>query len=147
MSGVRLEYSIDNSKPLAMLQRLEDFNARAMFDDIGGYLDSEVTNRFIEGKDPDGNLWEPSQRALNEGGSTLVDHGHLRDSITHLVFLDGSGVEHGSDEVYAAIQHFGGEAGRNHSVTLPSRKYVGINDDDEVEIDNIVEDHYRRALQ
>lgn len=147
MSGVRLEYSIDNSKPLAMLQRLEDFNARAMFDDIGGYLDSEVTNRFVEGKDPDGNLWEQSERAKNEGGSTLVDYGHLRDSITHFVFLDGSGLEQGTDMVYAAIHQFGGEAGRNHSVTLPARPYIGINDDDEVEIDNIVEDHYRRALQ
>lgn len=146
MSGVRLEYSIDNSKPLAMLQRLEDFNSRAMFDDIGGYLDSEVTNRFKEGKDPDGNLWTPSIRG-SEGGSTLVDYGHLRDSITHQVFLDGSGLEHGTDMVYAAIHQFGGETGRNKATFIIARPYLGINEDDEVEIDNIVEDHYRRALQ
>jgi len=171
MSGVRLDYSINDSKPLAMLQRLENFNARAMFDDIGGYLDSEVANRFVEGKDPDGNTWEPLSDATlfariggaksrkKRGGtrigairklagiSTLINRGNLRDSITHNTFIDGSGVEHGSNKVYAAIHQFGGQAGRGKSVTIPARPFLGINGGDESMIDNIVEDHLRMTIR
>lgn len=147
MSGVRLTYKLDATPASLFFKRLDNFQSRGMFDDIGGYLDSEVHNRFAEGKDPDGNGWWPSQRALNEGGSTLVDHGLLRDTITHLAFLDGSGVEHGSNVIYAAIHQFGGDAGRNLAVSIPARPFIGINGDDEDVIDNIVEDHLRMAMQ
>jgi len=147
MAGVQLKYSVDMAKPLAMLKRLEDFNARAMFDDIGGYLNTETDKRFKEGKDPDGNLWEVSQRAADEGGNTLIDFGHLRDSITHVTFIDGSGLDQGTNLIYAGIHQIGGKAGRNQSVTLPARPFIGINDDDAAEIDNIVEDHIRMALR
>ncbi len=145
MSGVGLTYSINDTEALAMLKRLEDFNAYAMFDDIGSYLDSEVANRFAEGKDPEGQTWTPSIRG-SEDGATLVDYGHLRDSITHITFLDGTGLEHGTDSIYGAIHQFGGDTGRNKATFIIARPYLGINDDDEIEIDNIVEDHYRLAL-
>jgi phage virion morphogenesis protein len=147
MSGVRLQYKFDDTKAKELLNRLSRFQSRAMFEDIGSYLDSEATNRFKEGKDPWGNGWIPSLRALEEGRSTLVDHRHLRDSITHQTFIDGSGVEHGSDMIYAAIHQFGGKAGRNRAVTLPARPFIGVSPDDESQINATVEDHIQRALQ
>jgi len=144
--GVRLVHKIDDVAAREFLSRLGDVDTRPMFDEIGGYLDSEVELRFIEGVDFEGNALIPSQRALNEGGKTLVDRGHLRDSYTHNVFMDGSGVEHGSNMVYAAIQHFGGKTGRNHSVELPARPVMGINDNDEDEINHIVDDFYRSVV-
>lgn len=148
MAGVSISFRLDMTKPLDMLARLEHFNARAMFDDIGGYLDSEATNRFVTSKDPFGQRWEPSQRAKNTGGKTLLDYGHLRDSVTHQVFIDGRGVEHGSDLEYSAIHQFGGETGHpNGRFTMTARPFIGIGPADETEIDNIVEDHLERALQ
>jgi len=147
MSGISLKYSIDMHRAEMQMQNLEHFDSRAMFDDVGAYLDSEVANRFRAGIDADGNDLIPSQRAIREGGKTLVDHGHLRDSYTHQVFIDGSGVEQGSDDIRAAIHHFGGETGRGHATTLPARPVIGVNPDDEGEISSIAQDHLRRALQ
>ncbi len=144
--GVRLAYSIDDRAARGFLSRLGDVDTRSMFDEIGGYLDSEVALRFVEGVDWEGNALIPSERAEKEGGKTLVDKAHLRDSYTHNVFLDGSGVEHGSDMVYAAIHHFGGKTGRNHSVELPARPVMGINADDENEINHIVDDFYQSVV-
>lgn len=144
--GIRLSYEI-NSKPLhELLSRIANADTRLMFDEVGGYLDSEVSQRFKEGVDWQGNALAPSIRAEMEGGKTLVNFGHLRDSYTHNVFLDGKGVEHGSDMIYSAIHQFGGKTGRNHAVEMPIRAVMGINSDDEAEISNIVEDFYQRAL-
>jgi len=144
--SVRLVHSINDIAAREFLSRLSDVDTRPMFDEVGGYLDSEVARRFISGEDWEGNALIPSQRALKEGGKTLVDFGHLRDSYTHNVFIDGSGVEHGSDMVYAAIQHFGGKAGRNQSVELDARPVMGINADDEDEINYIVDDFYQSVV-
>jgi phage virion morphogenesis protein len=147
MAGLRLEHKIDTRAPEAMLRRLADFDRRALAEDVGDLLVSSTTQRFRDGVDPEGNPWEPSERALAEGGKTLVDRGHLRDSITYFVHLDGTAVEIGSNMVYAAIHQFGGKAGRRGSVTLPPRPYLGISADDEADIDDALQEHLQRALQ
>lgn len=144
--GLRLTYSINDRASHELMSRLANINTRPMFDEIGGYLDSEVARRFNDGEDWEGNPLVPSKRALSEGGKTLVDFGHLRDSYTHSVFIDGSGVEHGSDLDYAAIHHFGGKAGRNHSVELRARPVMGINANDEDEINDIVHHYYQSVV-
>jgi len=83
--------------------------------------------------------------ALAEGGQTLVDSGRLRDSITHAVEPGRAVI--GSNLVYAAIHQLGGEAGRNRSVTLPARPYLGISPADEIEIGAILDDHLSGAVQ
>jgi len=146
MSGIQATYQIDDREVLQALDRLGHFKAREMFDDIGGYLNSETERRFDESIDWQGQPLEPSERALREGGKTLIDYGHLRDSYTYQLFLDGSGLEWGSDMVYAAIHHFGGETGRNLATELPPRPIIGINADDEEEIGFIVRDFIAREL-
>lgn len=42
-------------------------------------------------------------------------------------------------KAYAAIQHFGGKAGRNHSVTIPARPYMLLQDEDLAEIDQLLQ--------
>ena len=138
MSGVRLEYKINDREILRGIRRLGAFNAFDMFDEIGAYLDSSVLQRFEDGIGPDGIPWEPSERAEIEGGKTLIDFGHLRDSITHIASSDG--VEHGTNMIYGAIHQFGGQTGRNKSVTMIARPIIGINADDEDEINSIVRD-------
>ena len=146
MAGVELNYTIDDREVQQALHRLGHFKMRAMFDEIGGYLDSETQRRFDASEDWQGNALIESDRARDEGGKTLIDFGHLRDSYTYQVFLAGDGLEWGSDMVYAAIHHFGGETGRNHATELDARPIIGINADDEEEIDAIVKDFIQREL-
>lgn len=146
MSGLELKFKIKDFKTVALLQGLEDLDARPMFDEIGSYAISETTRRFQESIDVDGNQLKPSKRALEEGGKTLIDHGHLRDSYTYNVFLSGDGVEVGSDLIYSGIHHYGGNAGRNGSVEIDPRPVLGINEDDEQEIDDIAFDFLQRQL-
>jgi len=147
MAGTQIRYSVNDKAAHALFSRLASADTFAMFDEIGAYLDSEVANRFAQSIDWEGNPLEPSKRAIDDGGKTLLDFGHLRDSYTHIVFIDGSGVEHGSNEIYAAIHQFGGETGRNHSVEMPIRAVMGINANDEDEINHIVKDHYEAIMR
>jgi len=147
MSGIKLDYEIKDKAVLGMLARLDDFNKVAMFDDIGDYLVSETSRRFAAGEDWQGNALIQSQRAIEEGGRTLIHRGHLLDSYTHNTFADGAGVVHGSNMVYAAIHQFGGETGsKKGRFEMDARPVLGINDDDEAEIALIIKDHLREAL-
>lgn len=86
-------------------------------DAIGAAMEAKTRLRFREGVDPEGAPWKPSKRALKVHGQTLVKSGRLRDSITHNV--TETGVEWGSNVVYAAIHQFGGTIHREaHSQAI-----------------------------
>jgi phage virion morphogenesis protein len=108
-----------------------------MLENIGAFLDSDVTRRFIAGVEPDGTAWKPSERAQSEGGKTLVDTTALMKSTTHNVLGDDM-VEHGVTEIYGAIHHFGGETGRNQATKIEARPIIGIAQRQEARIDKMV---------
>lgn len=147
MAGVALKYVIDTHLLEALLSKVEKFDTRPAFEEIGEYMNSEMAYRFRTATDADGNALIQSERAEREGGKTLVDRGHLRDSYTYNVFIDGSGVEQGSDMDYAAIHQFGGETGRNKATTLPARPVAGVNNENEDEINLVVHRHLRGVLK
>ena len=135
MAGIAVSIELNGiEKVQAILRKLEAAgkDMTPLMDEIGAYLDSETTQRFKDSVDPDGNLWKQSNRARDELGKTLVDHGHLRDSFTHIATKNS--VTHGSDMTYAAIHQFGGKTGRGHKSLLPQRKILGINANDKTEI-------------
>jgi phage virion morphogenesis protein len=128
---------------------------------IGAVLESSTRQRFRTGVAPDGASWKPSVRATKKGGKTLLDHGHLRDSITH--DADDKTAVVGSNLIYAAIHQVGGiiraKAGgmltfnipgvgwrRVAKVTIPARPYLGVSDRDRVEIADQVERYIARAV-
>lgn len=111
---------------------------------IGDALVASTVERFDAGEGPDGTPWEPSQRAVAEGGKTLVDTGRLRGSIGYEA--SPAHVSVGSNVVYARIHQLGGQAGRGHAVTLPARPYLGISEEDAKEARAILADHLRGAL-
>jgi phage virion morphogenesis protein len=160
MAGVRVEITGRDAafaRLHALGDRLDD--ARPMYDAIGGYLDLATDMRFERERGPDGNPWPKSLRALSEGGKTLTDTTQLRRSMTHNAW--GSGVEHGTNVVYAATHQEGAtikaktskglswkyrKAGANQAqwarkmqVTIPARPFIGIDDEDETEIMAIAE--------
>lgn len=107
MAGVTV--SIDMSGLQSGLDELNGklTDMRPLWEGIGQAVVSETVQRFSKEQAPDGSRWEQSVRAKEEGGKTLTDRGHLRDSITYS--LSATGVEVGTDMVYAAIHQFGGK--------------------------------------
>jgi phage virion morphogenesis protein len=176
MSGVRLEISGKDEalRELdAILSRVE--HPRGMFENIGLSLVTSTQRRFEEGHGPDGSAWPPSLRALAEGGKTLIKTARLMQSITFVA--SDSGVEVGTNVLYAAIHQLGGtiqKAARKqtiyfrsdkrtgelgtkfarkrssnfaqdvnvpaHTIKIPARPFLGLDDDDGREIIRIGED-------
>ncbi len=128
---------------------------------IGRALESSTKRRFRAGLGPDGTPWKPSLRVKLRGGKTLLDRGRLRDSISS----DGDDERAivGTNLIYARIQQLGGVIEPKNAkalrfeipglgwrmvrrVTLPARPYLGVSDDDRVEIADQVASYLRRAV-
>lgn len=72
-----------------------------------------------------GDKWPQSKAAAANSRKTLYATGELHDSIST---QSGNGYARiGSNMKYAAIHHFGGQAGRGRKLTLPARPYLPIN--------------------
>jgi phage virion morphogenesis protein len=139
MAGVGLQFDLsDIAKVTGQLDKLSaDFsNVDPLLDSVGAYLDADVLQRFRQEKAPDGSTWEQSQRAAEDGGLTLTDQRNLATSFTHNV--DNGKMEHGSDEVYAAIFQFGGKTGRNQATTIVQREMIGLEQQQLTGISNIL---------
>lgn len=157
MSGAKVSLTLDAADALARLGWFARRGGalRPLMDQIGNYLANETRLRFETGRGPSGAQWTPSIRAAAGAGKTLVERGHLRDSITHSAGHDR--VEVGSNVVYAAIHQFGGrisaKAGgrlifqvggafaQKASVEIPARPYLGLSQGDEAEIGALVEEY------
>lgn len=66
----------------------------------------------------------------------LVSTGELRNSIE--VRPQGNSIVISANKQYAAIQNFGGEAGKNRSVAIPARPFLVIQSETLEEIQEIV---------
>ncbi|ALU41936.1 phage virion morphogenesis protein [Pseudoalteromonas rubra] len=144
MAGVYINITGDG---IETLQTIEQRSKAPddMLDDIGAFLDMDVTKRFLDELAPDGTRWQQSEAArTGQGrdpevpGLTLTDKRNLAGSVTHNV--DNGVLEQGLGEEYSAIHHFGGKAGRKHSVTLPARPIIGIEQYQAGEVLGIVSD-------
>jgi len=132
-----------------------------IMDDFGQYMLSEIQSRFENETGPDGEAWEESTRAKEEGGQTLTDSAILKQSTAYEHSADK--LEVGSAMVYAAIHHYGGEIKPKNAkklmfkigghfittdkVTMPARPIYGFTDQDEEELINIINDHWQGELQ
>lgn len=142
MAGISLKAKLQSfDQPQDILQRLADADTGPLMDEIGDYLISELLLNFENEETPEGEGWKPSQRAAEEGGKTLQDRGHLRDSYTYDAGQDS--VEVGSNIIYAAIHHFGGDTGRNHATEIEARPALGLTEEYMTEIGEQVLDFYR----
>lgn len=161
MAGVsfRLEGADEALQKLgAAAARLE--HPMPLHDLIGAMLTTSTQQRFEAERDPDGNPWPPSIRALTTGGKTLTDSALLRNSMTHEA--TDTGVAVGTNALYAAIHQFGGTirpktasklvfevAGQTvfvDQVTIPRRAFLGLDEADKKEIIEIAEDYVMAPL-
>lgn len=162
MSGVTYRIEYDDSPVQAVLNRLiaTGQSPRDVMRDIAVYGENSTQLRFDNQISPDGKRWKPSHRGVN----TLKGEGHhLFDSI-----VSDSGEDHsewGADTsvIYAAIHQFGGvirpknkpyltfklpdgSFRRVKQVTIPARPFIGINQQDEENIIDIVNRHLAEAV-
>ncbi len=163
MSGVKLQIDIDDRRIQQVLSRLiaTGQNLAPVMEDIATYGESSTRDRFSRSVDPAGKPWKPSQRAQERGGKTLIDHGHLLDSIVNNAGKDFA--EWGSNAIYAAIHQAGGEIRPKNKpylafklpdggfrkikkVTIPARPFLGINAEDEQNIIDIVINNINASL-
>lgn len=152
------DFRLDLEGAEAALRFLGDAAARVdkprdMFDEIGAMLAASAQRRFEQEEDPEGNPWPDSLRKLLEGGTTLRDKGRLVGSLTHEPSDEGVAV--GTNVIYAAIHQLGGTIRAKTSkglrwrspgnggwvtkqeVTMPRRAFLGVDEDDEDEIEFI----------
>lgn len=135
---------IDNPRPLLM--------------QIGEALAESTMRRFPAGKGPDGVPWAPKSAvtmARHPRGGKRPLIGESKTLATSITFdVQGKTVVVGSNAIQAAVQQFGAPAGslwqgkdkrgRNARAPwgdIPARPYLGISDEDEVTILEIVAEY------
>lgn len=147
MSGVALRAGFDDgpiTRHMALLAIMDAQGYDSTRRDIGEYLIGEVQDNLDSQKLADGSAMPQSKAAIARAGKTLIDHHHLYDSYVYQ--LVAGGVEVGSNSVYAAIHHFGGETGRrSRRITLPPRPVLGIGPKQEQRIGDFLIKQIMRA--
>lgn len=136
---------IETAEADAVLARLAAFagDMTSVMRPIAGILANETRFNFRRQSSPLGVPWQPSQRALEQGGQTLIDRGDLLGSIRESFgsdFAQAGPEASGAAAIYAAVHQWGariaaqvGKAlrtpfGPRAAVTIPARSYVGWND-------------------
>lgn len=157
---LRIDKSGDWKRFEQALHRLARLSLLGMHQEIGEALVTSTRLRFRRGVDPEGNRWPPSRRAQREGGQTLRDSGLLANSIHYKAQSDR--VEVGTNDKRARVHQEGLEIRakrarylrfqvdggwvQRKSVQMPRRAFLGISDDDQREIEQIVQQRIEEAL-
>lgn len=160
MTGIAIRTRLENfDKAEDLFRRLETANTQPLMEDIGDYVLSETLLNFDAEQTPEGEAWPQSIRAKEEGGKTLQDRGHLRDSYTYAA--SATEVAIGSNMIYAAIHHNGGtiraKSGnlkfkigdrwvQKKQVDIPARPALGLNEHMHADIGDQVLDFYRELV-
>ncbi|WP_054007877.1 phage virion morphogenesis protein [Cypionkella psychrotolerans] len=150
---------INDAQVVAALDRLSARMAdmSPIMSEIGEVLVNSTTRRFGEGVSPEGVKWAAKSPV------TLAAYGARKSNRIDVRPLFGpSGTlnstisaEHGSDyvqvgsgRVYAAMMQFGGSKASYPNLwgDIPARPFLGLSDDDEIEILEIISDAFTSAL-
>lgn len=133
--------------------------------EIGDAMVRNVKARFVDERGPGGVPWIPSLRVkANPGARTLWQTPRLAESFTAAVAADGRAVEWGTNVIYAGVHQFGATIRAKtakalrfnipgigwimrESVTIPARPFIGYDDGDRADTDDIMTDHLLRALE
>lgn len=165
MSGTSLNLTVKGDlqrlvKPLRQLRKA-GANPAPLLKQIAALGENTTRARFADEEGPDGEKWVESLRKQLHGGKTLTRDGHLGDSITS-ESSDGE-ARWGSNRIYAAIHQFGGEIKAKtskglaftlangdgvitKSVTMPARRFLGLNEDDKSDISRLVRVYANEAM-
>lgn len=149
MTGMSYQVTVDNTsmeaglkRRLAQMDDLTPFHAM-----VGEHMLLSLDERFETETAPDGTPWQRhapatiANRLARFGNAPLTilrQSGHLAGSFNYRA--NAEEMRLGTPVVYAAIHHFGGEAGVNRKVTIPPRPILGLSPDNERAINEMAED-------
>lgn len=152
MSGVSYKIDIENAELEAFLEsriaKME--NMRPFYKGVGQHMLNSIEDRFDSETAPDGSAWHAHSpvtialRLKKHGNAPLTilrQRGRLAGSFS--TEASNTEVRIGTPVRYAAIQHFGGKAGRNRKVTIPPRPVLGMSPEDETIIAEMADDFLR----
>lgn len=154
---IKIQIEVDDAEIRRMLQRLIDaaINPRTALLEIGLELQDSTKKRFGSESGPDGVPWArnaPSTVKRKGRDQPLTGRGKdskgtLMDQINYQLSGNDT-LEVGSPTVYAAMQQFGGDKARFPNLwgDVPARPFIGISDDDEHNIIDIINKHLQDAL-
>ncbi len=132
-----------------------------MMNTLAESVRTSTMERFAEERSPEGKKWKPSIRARAEGGKTLTKSAGLKSSIHSEAGESGFAV--GTNTIYAATHQFGASrtirasrkkhlrfqiGGRFVSVkevhvNIPARPFLGISEEDQQEIRNMLQTAFK----
>ena len=137
-----------------LARQLED--PRDVFEEWGEYLLTSTKERFRVKEAPDGSPWAPNApsvvRRKGRDDPLIGETGLLADRIHYRVTRNH--LEVGSPMEYAATQHFGAKRGDFGTTSsgrpipwgdIPARPFLGLSEEDEAQLLDILEDHLRAA--
>ncbi|XHE13668.1 phage virion morphogenesis protein [Agrobacterium deltaense] len=149
MSGVSFQVTLDDEaarlRLVELVERMD--NPRGFYKNVGELLLNSVGDNFDNESGPDGQRWrglsqvtrELRQRKYGNSPLTILRvTGSLRGSYNYVA--SDEDVRIGTSKIQAALLHFGGQAGRNHKVTVQARPQVGVSSNDEREIGRMAEE-------
>lgn len=149
MSGYTIEISDQAVKSALNQLQGRVSNLTPIMQAIGESIMERTKQRFATSTGPDGARWRPNAPAtlasyivrapgknfrkdgrLNQQGANRIAGkkpliGHSGDLARQFhIRADATSVTVASSPIYAAIQQFGGKAGRGHKVTIPARPFL-----------------------
>lgn len=164
MSSISVRLEGDTEELLERLNDIAHIDKAGLMNAIAEGLRTSTVERFGEEESPEGRKWEASIRARSEGGKTLQDTNVLMNSIRSEA--DSTGASIGTNTVYAATHQFGdtrtirakngkylhfriGERWVNVpavTVEIPARPFLGVSEEDEKEIMELLEETFQEYL-
>lgn len=137
-----IEIELTNSEQITqVLEKIADAikHRTPLMRNIAGTMESAVLQNFEAGGRPE---WLGLKY---REGKPLVDTGDLMSSIESSYDNDNAIV--GTNEAYAAIHQFGGEAGRSKKVDIPARPFLTLTPEDEEDILQDVQDYFQSIIK
>ena len=158
VSSIKATVTGDTEILLRRLASMRTVDTKGAMRAIAEGLRTSTVERFDKSVSPDGKKWKTSIRAGNAGGKTLLKTANLRTSIRSEA--DRTGMAVGTNSIYAATHQFGDariiKPKRKKvlkfqingkwitksmvKVRIPARPFLGISEDDEEEIREVLDD-------
>lgn len=146
-ASISIDYEFPDKEIAARLRKLVDAgeDLEPAFIDIGEGLLNSTDDRWEQQVDPDGNPWEPldpkyQARKEKNADKILVLEGFMRDTLAYNT--SPNSMEMGTNLIQGATHQFGDD-----DRGIPARPFLGVSEDDEQMIQDILQDHFEEALR
>lgn len=130
MSGFLIQVQADGVNRLVNELLAKAMDLGPLLEDFGEYMLARTEDCFVEQQDPWGNDWQDLAESTwkqKRNRKILTESTTLRSGIHYQVQGPVLTISTGlPSSAYAAIQQFGGLAGKGHRARIPARPYLAF---------------------